>query len=43
MNSEYEMLLFYTAVRWLSKKNFVTRFFELKSKVMLFLEMEKIA
>ena len=41
INSDYETLLFYTAVRWLSKGKFVTRFFELKFKLMLFLEMEK--
>jgi len=41
MNSDHETLLFYTAVRWLSKGNVVSRFFELRTEIKLFLEMVK--
>lgn len=41
MNSDHETLLFYTAVRWLSKRNVVNRFFELRTEIKLFLEMVK--
>ena len=41
MNSDHETLLFYTAVRWLSKGSVVTRFFELKTEIKLYLELEK--
>ena len=39
MDTDYETLLYYTAVRWLSKGNVVTRFFELRTEIKLFLEM----
>ena len=39
MDTDHETLLYYTAVRWLSKGNVVTRFFELKTEIKLFLEM----
>jgi hypothetical protein len=40
MNSDHEALLFYTAVRWLSKANVVERVFELKDELKSFLEMQ---
>lgn len=40
MNSDHEVLLFYTAVRWLSKGNVVNRVFELKDEIKLFLEVQ---
>ena len=39
MDTDYETLLYYTAVRWLSKGNVVTLFFELRTEIKLFLEM----
>ena len=39
MDSDHETLLYYTAVRWLSKGNVVTHFFELRTEIKLFLEM----
>lgn len=39
MDSDHEVLLFYTAVRWLSKGNVVNRVFELKDEIKLFLEV----
>ena len=39
MDTDHETLLYYTAVRWLSKGNVVTRFFELRTEIKLFLEM----
>ena len=41
MNSDHGTLLFYAPVRWLSKKNVVTRFFELRTEIKLFLELKK--
>ena len=41
MNSDHETLFFYTAVRWLLKGSVVTRFFELRTEIKLFLELEK--
>ncbi|KAH0819600.1 hypothetical protein GEV33_003191 [Tenebrio molitor] len=41
MNSDHEALLFYTAVRWLSKGNVVERVFELKDELKSFLEMQR--
>ncbi|XP_042228827.1 protein ZBED8-like [Homarus americanus] len=38
MDSEYEALLFYSKVRWLSKGNVVNRVFELRGELKLFLE-----
>lgn len=40
MDSDYEVLLFYTAVRWLSKRNVVNRVFELKDEIKLFLKVQ---
>ena len=40
MNSDHEVLLFYTAVRWLSKGNVVNRVFELKDEIKMFLEVQ---
>ena len=39
MDTDHETLLYYTAVRWLSKGIVVTRFFELRTEMKLFLEM----
>ena len=39
MDRDHETLLHYIAVRWLSKGNVVTRFFELRTEIKLFLEM----
>ena len=33
MNADHETLLYYTAVRWLSKGNVIGRFFELRSEI----------
>ena len=41
MNSDNETLLFYTVVRWHSKGSVATRFFQLRTKIKLFLELEK--
>ena len=41
MNSDHETLLFYTAVRWLSKGSVVSRFLEQRTEIKLFLELEK--
>ncbi|XP_076058591.1 protein FAM200A-like [Oratosquilla oratoria] len=40
MNANHEFLLFYTAVRWLSKGNVINRVFEMKDEIMLFLETQ---
>ena len=39
MDTDQETLLYYTAVQWLSKGNVVTRFFELRTEMKLFLKM----
>ena len=39
MDTDHESLLYYTAVRWLSKGTVVTRFFELRTEIKLFLEI----
>ena len=41
MDSDHEVLLFYTAVRWLSKWNVVNRVFELKDEIKLFKEVQE--
>ena len=41
MDSDYETILFYTAVRWLSKVNVAARFYKLKTEIKLFLETVK--
>ena len=41
MNADHEVLLFYTAVRWLSKGNVVNRVFEMKDEIKLFLEIQE--
>ena len=38
-NADLEVLLFYTAVRWLSKGNAINRVFEMKDEIKLFLEI----
>ena len=38
MNAMHEILLFHTAVRWLSKGNVLHRVFEMKDEIKLFLE-----
>ena len=43
INADHETLLYYTAVRWLSKGNVIGRFFELRSEIKQFLEIEKKA
>ncbi|XP_076039422.1 zinc finger BED domain-containing protein 5-like [Oratosquilla oratoria] len=40
MNADHEVLLFYTAVRWLSKGNVINRVFEMKDEIKLFLETQ---
>ncbi|XP_068200558.1 zinc finger BED domain-containing protein 5-like [Palaemon carinicauda] len=41
MNADHEILLFYTAVRWLSKGNVINRVFEMKDEIKLFLETQE--
>ncbi|XP_068203661.1 zinc finger BED domain-containing protein 5-like [Palaemon carinicauda] len=41
MNADHEVLLFYTAVRWLSKGNVINRIFEMKDEIKLFLETQE--
>ncbi len=41
MHSEHEALLFYSKVRWLSKGNVVSRVFQLRGELKLFLEMQR--
>ncbi|XP_068227883.1 protein FAM200C-like [Palaemon carinicauda] len=41
MNADHEVLLFYTAVRWLSKGNVINRVFEMKDEIKLFLETQE--
>ena len=40
-DSDHKTLLFYIAIRWLSKENVVTRFYELRTEIKLFLEIIK--
>ena len=40
MNAMYEILLFHTAVRWLSKDNVLNRVFEMKNEIKLFLKFK---
>lgn len=41
LDSEHEMLLFHTEVRWLSKGNMLGRLYELRDEVKLFLSEKK--
>ena len=41
MNSSHEVLLFSTSVRWLSKRNFLSRVFEMKNEIKSFAETQK--
>ena len=41
MNADHEVLLFYTAVRWLSKGSVMTCVFEMKDEIKLFLEIHE--
>lgn len=41
MNSEHETLLFHTEVRWLSKGNMLSRLYELREEVQIFLTKNK--
>ncbi|XP_068238448.1 zinc finger BED domain-containing protein 5-like [Palaemon carinicauda] len=41
MNADHEVLLFYTAVRWLSKGNVINRVFEMKDEIKLFLDSQE--
>ena len=35
MNADHEVLLLYTAVRWLSKRNVINHIFEMKDEIKL--------
>ncbi|XP_076339961.1 zinc finger BED domain-containing protein 5-like [Tachypleus tridentatus] len=41
MNADHEVLLFYKAVRWLSKGNVINRVFEMNNEIKLFLETQE--
>uniref|UniRef100_UPI00358EFF27 zinc finger BED domain-containing protein 5-like n=1 Tax=Myxine glutinosa TaxID=7769 RepID=UPI00358EFF27 len=41
MDAGHEVLLFYTAVRWLARGNVVNRVFELKDEIRFFLEVQE--
>ena len=41
MNADHELLLFYCAVRWLSKGNVLCRVFELRKELKEFLQLQK--
>ena len=41
MNVDHEVLLFYTAVRWLLKGNIINHVFEMKDEIKLFLEIQE--
>ncbi|XP_068203671.1 protein FAM200A-like [Palaemon carinicauda] len=41
MNADHEILLFYTAVHWLSKGNVIDRIFEMKDELKPFLETQE--
>ena len=41
MNADHEVLLFYTAVRWLTKGNVFNSVFEIKDEIKLFLEIQE--
>lgn len=40
LDSEHQLLLFYTKVRWLSKGNVLNRVFELREELKMFLDMQ---
>ena len=41
MNADHEVILFYTAVRWLLKGNGINRVFEMKDEIKLLLEIQE--
>ena len=41
MNADHEGLIFYTAVRWLSKGSVINRVFQMKDEIKLFLEIQE--
>ena len=43
LESEYEDVLYFTAVRWLSRGNVLKRFFELRAEVKAFMEKDGVA
>ena len=43
MESEYRDVLYFTEVRWLSRRNMLKRVFELRAEVKAFMEKDGVA